>query len=162
MVGMGQSGVYALVLGIPGDLKLAIGKRCLEIPKCTSVYCGSAMGPGGVEGRVARHLRVFSGGRTSRPHWHIDRLLAVAISITAVSAHSKTSMECALASALEARGMIPVHGFGNTDCRSGCRSHLLHALRGEQEAVLEVAEAMRGLGLDPRVSERLIRAEGPR
>jgi len=55
-----------------------------------------------------------------------------------------------------------VPGFGNTDCRSGCRSHLLHALRGEQEAVIEVAEAMRGLGLDPRVSERLIRAEGPR
>jgi histidyl-tRNA synthetase len=159
---MDLKGVYSLVLEIPAELKLSIGKSRFEIPQGTSVYCGSAMGPGGVEGRVARHLRVFSGGRTSRPHWHIDRLLAVAISITAVSAHSKTSMECALASSLEARGMIPVHGFGNTDCRSGCRSHLLHALRGEQETVIEVAEAMRGLGLDPRVSERLIRAEGPR
>ncbi|MBC7127921.1 MAG: GIY-YIG nuclease family protein [Candidatus Methanosuratus sp.] len=155
MVDMGESGVYALVLGITGDVELAIGKKRFNIPKCTSVYCGSAMGPGGVEGRVARHLRVFSGERASRPHWHIDRLLAVASSVTAVSSHSKTSMECALASALEARGMIPVPGFGNTDCRSGCQSHLLCSHRGGQEAVLEVVEAMRGIDLEPRVSERL-------
>ncbi|MEN3035514.1 MAG: GIY-YIG nuclease family protein [Candidatus Methanosuratincola sp.] len=159
---MDKKGVYGLVLEIPAGLALSIGGSRFEIPQGTNVYCGSAMGPGGVEGRVARHLRVFSGGVANRPHWHIDRLLAVALSITAVSARSKASMECALASALEARGMAPVPGFGNTDCRSGCRSHLLHALRGQQGAVLEVVEAMRGLGLDPWVSARLIRAEEPR
>ncbi|MDH7555408.1 MAG: GIY-YIG nuclease family protein [Candidatus Methanosuratincola sp.] len=151
---MGRSGVYALVLGIPGEARLLIG-RGFDIPRGTCVYCGSAMGPGGVESRVARHLRIFAGGTAGRPHWHIDRLLTIASSVTAVSAHSQRSMECALASALEARGMAPVPGFGNTDCRSGCRSHLLRTQRGEQETVLEVVEAMRGIGLDPWISERL-------
>ncbi|MEN3052173.1 MAG: DUF123 domain-containing protein, partial [Candidatus Methanosuratincola petrocarbonis] len=74
---MTVQGVYALVLEVSQAAKLQAGKGSFAIPQGFSVYCGSAMGPGGVEGRVARHFRLFSGGSSNHPHWHIDRLLAV-------------------------------------------------------------------------------------
>lgn len=157
MVKMGQIGVYALVLEIPRGKKLSIGRRRFEIPQGTCVYCGSARGPGGVEARVARHLRLFSGGRAIREHWHIDRLLVIASSVTVVSAYFGESMECTLAKALESHGMIPVTGFGNTDCRSGCRSHLLHTQLSEGETVHEVVVAILAMGLEPFISRKLER-----
>ena len=139
MIEMSQSGVYALVLEIPERATLSAGRRRFEIPRCACVYCGSAMGPGGVEARVARHLRLYARGGAGRPHWHIDRLLAVASSVTAVSAHTVARRECDLAKALGSMGMVPVEGFGSTDCRSGCGSHLFCTWRGWDWAVLRVA-----------------------
>lgn len=162
MTKMALSGVYALVLEIPQRTGLSAGKRSFEIPQGTCVYCGSAMGPGGVEARVARHLRRFfsSGDGVSRPHWHVDGLLAVASSVTAVSAYTNARMECTLAKALGSLGMEPVRGFGNTDCREGCSSHLLCTRLGGSEAVHQVTAAMRGIGLEPSVSETFVREKG--
>lgn len=162
MVEMTQSGTYALVLGIPEEVNLSIGQRRFGIPQGTCVYCGSAMGPGGVEVRVARHLRLFSGGRTIRKHWHIDRLLVFSSSVTAVLAHSSENTECALAQALESQGMVPVSGFGNTDCKSGCRSHLLCNRLNEGDTVREVAGVMQAIGLEPIVSGTLERNKSAR
>lgn len=155
MVKLGQFGVYVLVLENPRMMKVSIGERFFEIPQGTCVYCGSAMGPGGVKARVARHLRIFSGEKASRPHWHIDRLLAIASSVAVVTACSDKSMECTLAKALKARGMVPVLGFGNTDCKTGCSSHLMSTHLSGSEAVREVAIVMREMGLKPLFSGKL-------
>ncbi len=81
------------------------------------VYAGSALG--GLEGRLARHLRT----RDIR-HWHVDRLLAAGTveDIQAVPGRDPVA-ECRLAAAARAwPGAVAIPGFGAGDCR--CGSHL--------------------------------------
>ncbi len=83
------------------------------------LYCGSARGPGGMQARVARHMRP---SKTER--WHIDRLTVAALSVHA-AAFSDMS-ECEIVAGLlrcEAFS-VPVPGFGSSDCRT-CPSHLV-------------------------------------
>ncbi len=78
------------------------------------VYTGSARR--GLEARIRRHL---SARKTL--HWHIDYLLAHPAA-RIVSVHRSPSAECSLNR--RAGGQVPVPGFGATDCRAGCGSHL--------------------------------------
>ena len=83
------------------------------------VYCGSAYGPGGLAARIARHLKR---GKTVR--WLVDSLtLAGRIVQTAALAGGS---ECALFAALHKLPgvLVPVPGFGSSDCRD-CAAHLL-------------------------------------
>ncbi|MEN3060087.1 MAG: hypothetical protein ABC542_05390, partial [Candidatus Methanosuratincola petrocarbonis] len=64
---------------------------------------------------------------------------------------------CALAKSLASLGMDPLKGFGNTDCREGCSSHLLCTRLSISGAVRMVEEVMRGFGLEPLVSETVER-----
>ena len=80
------------------------------------LYCGSAKGPGGLKARIARHLRT-----DKKPHWHVDRLTAAALKVTAWAYVGGD--ECALVRAL-APLPHPIPGFGSSDCPT-CPSHLL-------------------------------------
>lgn len=90
-------------------------------------YTGSAVGKGavGLRQRVARHLRE----RKNR-HWHIDYLLACRKArITAVVAcASAINRECKINRVIQniQGGTIPIDGFGASDCRENCRSHLVY------------------------------------
>lgn len=113
------AGVYQLWLRVPVAQQLVVGRlgRCC-LPAGLYVYTGrAARGPAA---RVRRHLR-----RTPRPHWHIDYLLArPAIRIAAVTlASTRPEDECRLNRALGGSAVVP--GFGASDCRAGCRAHLL-------------------------------------
>lgn len=77
-------------------------------------YVGSALG--GLEARIARHLR-----RRKRRQWHIDYLLAHARVAGVLRMPAEDRIECALARELAAR-LSCVPGFGCSDCR--CASHL--------------------------------------
>lgn len=82
------------------------------------VYAGSAFGPGGIRARVMRHLRAGN-----RPHWHIDHLSGAAECIGVEGFPGRR--ECAIvAELLSAGAMVPVTGFGSSDCRT-CRAHLV-------------------------------------
>jgi Uri superfamily endonuclease len=71
--------------------------------------------------RVARHL-----SRDKTLHWHIDYLLgAPAARIVGV----RRSRACECAVNRSTGGVIVVPGFGATDCRAGCTSHLKYAGR---------------------------------
>jgi Uri superfamily endonuclease len=96
-------------------VRLVIGRlgEC-DFPAGDYVYTGSAKR--NLEARIARHLR-----EGKKLHWHIDYLLASRHAESIDVIHSSIP-ECELHQA--ASGRIPVPGFGATDCRAGCGSHL--------------------------------------
>ena len=119
---MGEKGTYALVLHLGRQEEIAIGKLgTFVFPAGYYLYLGSALGPGGLEARLARHRR-----RGKRPRWHIDYLLERAAPVEVWSVASGRRLECLWArAARELPGArIPVPGFGSSDCR--CPSHLVH------------------------------------
>jgi len=114
------SGAYRLTIRLSEAIRVRVGRLGLvSLPAGTYVYCGSARR--GLHARVGRHLR-----RRKRRHWHIDHLLARReAKVTAVAAWAGRT-ECQLAAeALAAGGLVPAPGFGSTDCRMGCKSHLV-------------------------------------
>lgn len=84
------------------------------------IYTGSAKRAIGA--RVARHL---AGARVL--HWHIDHLLA-APGVRVISASLSALPECRLNQATP--GAVPAPGFGASDCRAACGSHLKYQGRG--------------------------------
>jgi Uri superfamily endonuclease len=117
-------GTYALLIALDRARSIAIGRRgkfCF--PAGLYLYVGSALGPGGLRGRLTHHL-----GVEKRLHWHIDYLLRATHSqITEVwTMKGATRRECDWANAamhLMGAGMIAPR-FGASDCR--CATHLVH------------------------------------
>src|SRR5512135_3121357 len=106
---------YQLVIRVARPVELAVGRLGrFTFPPGTYVYTGSARR--NLEARVARHLR---GDKILR--WHIDYLLAApGVSVTEVRRSSVA--ECELNWATPGEILAP--GFGASDCRRGCGSHL--------------------------------------
>ena len=119
---MGERGTYALVLHLGRQEEITIGKLgTFVFPAGYYLYLGSALGPGGLEARLARHRR-----RGKRPRWHIDYLREHARLVEVWSVASGERLECLWARAARKLpgARIPVPGFGSSDCR--CPSHLVH------------------------------------
>lgn len=124
----GRQGTYALLVQVsPNPIQFNIGKLGRHrFPKGIYVYVGSAMGRGSTSlgHRLRRHFSC-----TKKKHWHIDYLLSDpgASALGAIWAETEKSVECKLASALRDRGSVFeawVDGFGASDCREGCGTHL--------------------------------------
>lgn len=118
-------GVYCLLIDVMRNLNLEIGKLgSVLFNKGIYVYVGSGKGSsGGSEliNRVLRHLRYHK-----KRHWHIDYLLAsdhVKIKGIHVIETDKLD-ECALVKRLSSSGHL-IPGFGSSDCKSKCGSHLI-------------------------------------
>jgi len=108
---------YQLLIDVARPLRIVVG--CLgefDFPAGRYVYTGSAKR--NFEARVARHLR-----REKALRWHIDYLL-MAPGVTVLEVKRSRRDECTLNRAV--KGGIPVPGFGASDCRAGCGSHLKH------------------------------------
>ncbi|MFQ6058444.1 MAG: DUF123 domain-containing protein [Anaerolineae bacterium] len=138
-------GTYALVLYLDHETRIVIGRLgTFDLPAGYYLYVGSALGPGGLEARLARHFRA-----EKRLRWHIDYLLEHAQTVEVWTAPSggrlvtsarsgpepNSSYSHWAASACQecqwaeiARGLpgatIPVPRFGSSDCR--CPAHLVH------------------------------------
>ena len=78
------------------------------------IYSGSARRY--LSARVNRHLR-----KEKKLRWHIDYLLS-APTVDIVKVLVSTISECELVAA--GGGTVLIPGFGASDCRSGCGSHL--------------------------------------
>jgi Uri superfamily endonuclease len=110
-------GAYLLVIDLDRPVTAGVvAKRDALLAPGRYVYCGSAKGPGGLQARVARHMR-----RGKSVRWHIDRLTEQGRVVGAWVFPNGT--ECDLVAALSG-WPIPVPGFGSSDCRT-CASHLL-------------------------------------
>jgi Uri superfamily endonuclease len=108
---------YQLLIELARPQWLQIG--CLgefHFPRGRYVYTGSAKC--NLAARVARHL-----SQAKRVHWHIDYLLAVKAA-RVIGVRYFATGECAVNAAT--RGAIVAAGFGASDCRAGCGSHLKH------------------------------------
>jgi len=118
-------GTYALVLHLECTEEITVGKLgTFTFLAGYYLYVGSALGPGGLEARLARHRR-----RDKKPRWHIDYLLEHAQLVEVWSAALTDKSECLWAQAArELPGYeMPVPGFGSSDCR--CLSHLIYLAR---------------------------------
>ena len=118
-------GIYALVLHLEHREEITVGKLgTFTFPPGYYLYVGSALGPGGLEARLARHRR-----RAKKLRWHVDYLLAHAQLMEVWSTASTDRLECLWAQTAQALPgtEIRVPGFGSSDCR--CLSHLIYLER---------------------------------
>jgi len=132
-------GVYTLVIFLSKETRLNVGKLGMQkFPKGYYAYTGSALGKGAtsLKRRVSRHLR-----KRKRNLWHIDFLLANEnATVTAVvAAETNKKLECKMNHYIKMEGgaKFPVKGFGSSDCKENCESHLLYF--GEEEIKSKIA-----------------------
>ena len=110
---------YQLLIEVTRTVSITIGRLGrFEFPAGNYVYTGSALR--NFEARIRRHQSAVK-----KMHWHIDYLLAApGVRVREVLRH--TGVECEINQRVV--GAIPAPGFGASDCRSGCGSHLMRLL----------------------------------
>ncbi|MBM4083927.1 MAG: GIY-YIG nuclease family protein [Planctomycetes bacterium] len=123
MANSNDAGAYQLVIEVRRTACVRIGRLGrFRFEPGRYVYCGSARR--NLSARLARHRR-----KRKPLRWHIDYLRAhpsVRVLGTKTFALG-TATECSLARKALARpgARIPAPGFGASDCREGCPSHLV-------------------------------------
>jgi len=126
---VGLRGAYALIIRVPRPARVRVGELgLLAFEPGIWVYVGSAMGSGSTSlgHRLRRHF-----SRSKKKHWHIDHLLGSAARvIDARWIVSDVPLECAAVSQLIESGRFEPgpRGFGASDCRHGCGTHLLRCV----------------------------------
>lgn len=111
--------LYSITTMMDKDQQITIGKLgTFLFRKGMYVYVGSAKR--NIEARIARHLKI-----EKKMRWHFDYLRPF-VEIVDVQTFLGDEGECQLFERLmtEKRGMIPVVGFGSSDCK--CRAHLFY------------------------------------
>ena len=121
-----QTGTYALHLWLSHPQWVQIGKLGeFNFPPGDYLYIGSALGPGGLQARLRRHLR-----GEGRHHWHIDWLRAITDVVGFYYLATNSQNECQWSQALlDCPGAsVPAPRFGASDCRNSgqsCAAHLV-------------------------------------
>lgn len=136
-----MKGIYALVIKVPHSLQVDIGvTKDVRFRKGEFVYVGSAQGEGStnLENRLKRHF-----SKKKKIHWHIDYLLDNQVILQdAVLAITDDKMECELVKSLIRTNYFEwgPSGFGASDCKSRCISHLLsYSMKtGLLQAIIDV------------------------
>jgi Uri superfamily endonuclease len=119
-------GTYTLIIELNQEIEIEVGKLGVyKFPNGNYTYTGSALGKGavGLRGRLQRHV-----SKIKTLHWHIDYFLNAKESQInhIVFFESNKQYECMIIKELlSLGGKIIVRGFGASDCKSGCKSHLL-------------------------------------
>jgi Uri superfamily endonuclease len=127
-------GTYASLLKLDKQERITVGKLgTFDFPVGYYLYVGSALGPGGLRARLARHRRggenssQSNSGQTGKKlHWHIDYLLQRAQLVEVWSVASEEKLECRWGEVARrlSGAQVPVRGFGSSDCR--CLAHLIY------------------------------------
>jgi len=115
-----EPGTYALVLSSKENGFVTVGRLGrLRLHSGFYVYVGSALGSGGVRGRLRHHLEP-----SSRPHWHIDYLRRHTALVEVWYCYDRVPREHQWARCVGTLpGLsIPLAGLGASDCQ--CESHL--------------------------------------
>lgn len=130
-----EFGTYALHLRLSREKIIRIGRLGqFSFPGGDYIYLGSAFGPGGIRARLGRHLR-----GNGKLHWHIDYLRSAARIEGFWYSMKVHNLECQMSQdlALLPEAFIPAPGFGASDCRSGCKAHLIAFPTRIQRVVFE-------------------------
>ncbi len=125
-------GTYCLVLSVPKKVRVRVGSLGMkDFEPGMYVYVGSALS--GMEARIGRHK-----SSSKKKRWHIDYLLSrgEVVSVIAIPTADK-SIECSIACSLMdcEDAVIPIRGFGSSDC--SCGSHLLYFGDSDPEWIAE-------------------------
>ena len=106
---------YQLLIDVSRPIRVRVGRLGeFDFLPGLYLYTGSALR--NYEARIRRHL-----SSTKKVHWHVDYLLAASgVSVREVRRFTET--ECLINH--RTSGEVVVPGFGASDCRAGCCSHL--------------------------------------
>lgn len=116
-------GSYVLHLTMPSAVDVRVGRLgSFAFAPGEYLYVGSAWGNGGLRSRLEHHISYTKGS-----HWHIDWLRRYALLSEGWFSTYASRLECHWSKKLAVlpSAFIPVPGFGASDCRSGCRAHLI-------------------------------------
>ena len=114
-------GTYVLVVQLNRLKRIKVGRLgIITFKSGCYLYTGSALGPGGLSGRIHRHIRPES---HKRSHWHINALISRGIITDVWWTMSRQRQECAWGEILSMTGDRTAPGFGASDCR--CAGHLV-------------------------------------
>lgn len=118
-----SKGTYVMYISLRRRRRLRVGSLGeQDFDRGVFAYIGSARGPGGLRGRLKRHMRLKRGA-TSR-HWHIDYVLSEPDSeILGFHVIGRAS-EHLVAREVKKLARATIHGFGCSDCR--CSSHFFY------------------------------------
>jgi len=138
-------GTYTLVIRLDKETLIDVKKCGIFIfQRGYYAYTGSALGYGAsnLRNRVARHLK-----RRKAQHWHLDFLVANknATVIAVVAVGRSVNEECKANDAIKnvEGATTPVVGFGASDCKHDCGSHLLYF--GDKNATKKIVGKYREL-----------------
>lgn len=135
-----KKGTYTLIILVPSERWIEVGRVGFhKFLRGYYAYTGSAFGRGAqsLNGRIQRHLR-----KDKKKRWHIDFLLSeedTAI-IALVAAQTDKKMECEINNYMRdnLHAEILVPKFGSSDCKEGCKSHLLF-FREKENIIQEIS-----------------------
>jgi len=116
-------GTYLLVLRTGQGIELSVGRLgFFSLPAGIYVYCGSALGSGGIRGRLKHHLKIHTS-----PRWHLDYLRLHSEVVEVIYRLAEERLECRWRQFLlnQPSAFIPAAGFGASDCLNGCAAHLI-------------------------------------
>ncbi|MCK8515649.1 GIY-YIG nuclease family protein [Methylonatrum kenyense] len=130
---------YQLLIWLEQPDQLRIGALG-EYVFCRGLYLYTGSARRGMQARLLRHLR-----QDKRQRWHIDYLLS-STDARIIDLRLSTLPECTLHQSLG--GSLPIHGFGASDCRKGCGSHL-RFLGGTPFCPWATFKIGRGAGVEP-------------
>jgi Uri superfamily endonuclease len=140
-----MKGIYTLIILVNTKSRLKVRKLgYFNFKKGYYAYTGSALGAGAasLKRRVARHLK-----KKKSKHWHIDFLLANKnAQVTAViAAESNANRECQINNLIKniQGANVPIVGFGASDCKQNCKSHLIYF--GEENIEEKIVDAYTSL-----------------
>ncbi len=134
-----KGGVYTLILHVPKETSLKIGKLGVQrFKRGYYAYTGSALGKGAssLKGRISRHQ---SSNKT--PFWHIDYLLIQKnVTIThVITGQTEKNLECEVNECIKQIGKVLNPNFGSSDCSEKCGSHLLYlGKKTTEKGILEI------------------------
>lgn len=121
----GRIVTYQLWIALRRPVDLEVGRLgMVHLPAGVYVYTGSAKR--NLEARIARHAR-----KDKVLRWHIDYLLA-APGVELVCVGRSTRTECGLNRSTGGEVLVP--GFGASDCRKSCGSHLRYLGKKRKES----------------------------
>lgn len=113
------AGTYILVLRAAQFASITVGRLgVVRVFPGWYLYTGSALGAGGLRGRVRHHVRPVM-----RPHWHIDFLRQVCTVTEVWFTVDARRWEHDWATVL-GQAATPIPGFGASDCH--CAAHGFH------------------------------------
>jgi Uri superfamily endonuclease len=116
----------------------------LKFEKGWYIYTGSALSSGGLMGRIQRHLK-----KDKRCFWHIDYLLRSKHSSIKMIIYAKSDKryECKIVKEIANINAKPIKGFGDSDCKEKCKSHLFYIMDDLNEIIGKILEAYSNLNL---------------
>ncbi len=118
-----QSGSYLLLIHLKKDRKVSAGKMGrLKFFKGFYIYAGRGLRA--LPSRIERHLR-----KRKQRVWHIDYLTSLReAEVVDVFISDNPMFECQFWKHLVKDGWVFLHhGFGSSDCKNSCPSHLLYS-----------------------------------